>query len=113
MKNADAQAVIIQGLFDPYSAILLELATKHHLALMSGTREITAAGGLISISSNYPLLYERAAFFVDRILKREKPADLPVEQPTKFQVVLNMKVAQAFGLTISPTLLAQVDDVIE
>jgi len=113
MKNADAQAVIIQGLFDPYSAILLELATKHQMALMSGTREITAAGGLISISSNYPVLYERAAFFVDRILKGEKPADLPVEQPTKFQVVLNMKVAQLFGSTISPTLLAQIDEVIE
>jgi putative tryptophan/tyrosine transport system substrate-binding protein len=113
MSKADAQAVIIMGLFDPHRAILLELATKYRLALMSGTREITAAGGLVSISSNYSLLHERAAFYVDKILKGAKPAELPVEQPTKFPVVLNMKVAQALGLTVSPTLLAQIDETIE
>jgi putative ABC transport system substrate-binding protein len=113
MSKAAAQAVIILALFDPHWAILLELATKYRLALMSGTREITAAGGLVSISSNYPFLYERAAFYVDKILKGAKPAELPVEQPTKFPVVLNMKVAQALGLTVSPTLLAQIDETIE
>jgi len=113
MSNAGAQAVIIQGLFDPHRVILIELATKHRLALMSATRETTAAGGLVSMSSNWLALYERAAFFVDKILKGAKPADLPVEQPTEFQVVLNMKTAQALGLTISPTLLAQTDEVIE
>jgi putative tryptophan/tyrosine transport system substrate-binding protein len=113
MSKADAQAVIMLALFDPHRAILLELATKYRLALMSGTREITAAGGLVSISSNYSLLYERAAFYVDKILKGAKPAELPVEQPTKFPVVLNMQVAQALGLTVSPTLLAQIDEIIE
>ena len=107
------QAVIVQGLFDPHRAILVELATKHRLALMSGSRETTAAGGVISISANFPLLYERSASYVDKIIKGAKPADLPVEQPTKFQVVLNMKTARALGLTISPTLLAQADEVIE
>ena len=111
MSNSTAQVVIIQPIFDPYQAIILELAAKHRLASM-GSREIAAAGGLVSIS-NYLFLYERAAFYVDKILKGAKPADLPVEQPTKFQVTLNMKTAQALGLMISPSLLAQIDEVIE
>jgi len=113
MAKAEAQAVIIQGLFDPHRTILLELATKHRLALMSGSRETTAAGGLVSISANFVVLYERAAPYVDKIIKGATPANLPVEQPTKFQVVINTKTAQALGLTISPTLLAQADEVIE
>jgi ABC-type uncharacterized transport system substrate-binding protein len=107
------QAVIVQPLFDPYRATLIELATKHRLALMSGSRETTAAGGVISISANFLALYERAAPYVDKIIKGANPATLPVEQPTKFQVVLNTKTAQALSLTISPTLLAQADEVIE
>jgi putative ABC transport system substrate-binding protein len=79
---------------------------------MSGSRE-TRAGGAISISANFLALYERAAPFVDKIIKGANPANLPVEQPTKFQVVLNMKTARALGLTVSPTLLAQADEVIE
>jgi putative tryptophan/tyrosine transport system substrate-binding protein len=113
MTKADAQAVIIQPLFDPYRAILVELAIQHRLALMSSSQQTTAAGGVISISANFLELYERAALYVDKIIKGAKPADLPVEQPTKFQVVLNMKKARALGLTISPTLLAQADEVIE
>ena len=114
MSEARAQAVIIQGLFEPQgSKTFIELANKHRLALMSGIRETIAAGGLVSMSSNYFLLYERAAFYVDNILRGAKPADLPVEQPTNFQTVLNMKTAQALGLTISPTLLAQTDEVID
>jgi putative ABC transport system substrate-binding protein len=113
MAKAGVQAVIIQGLFDPHRAILVELATKHRLALMSGSRETTAAGGAISISANFLALYERAAPYVDKIIKGANPATLPVEQPTKFQVVLNTKTAQALGLTLSPTLLAQADEVIE
>jgi putative tryptophan/tyrosine transport system substrate-binding protein len=68
---------------------------------------------LISISANFPLLYERSASYVDKIIKGAKPVDLPVEQPTRFQVVLNTKTARALGLTISPTLVAQADEVIE
>jgi putative ABC transport system substrate-binding protein len=113
MAKANTQAVVIQPLFDPHRAILLELATKHRVAVMSGSRETTAAGGIISISANFLALYERAAFYVDKIIKGAKPANLPVEQPTKFQIVLNMKTARALGVTISPTLLAQADEVIE
>jgi ABC-type uncharacterized transport system substrate-binding protein len=113
MVKANAQAVIIQPLFDPHRAILLELATKHRMALMSSSRETAVAGGVVSFSANFLALYERAAPYVDKIIKGANPATLPVEQPTKFQVVLNMKTAQALGLTISPTLLAQADEVIE
>jgi putative ABC transport system substrate-binding protein len=113
MAKAGAQAVIVQPFFDPHHVVIIELATKYRLAYLSGSRQVTAAGGLVSMAPNYPELYERAAFYVDKILKGAKPADLPVEQPTKFPVTLNMKTAQALGLTISPTLLAQIDEVIE
>jgi putative tryptophan/tyrosine transport system substrate-binding protein len=113
MDKAAVQAVVIQTFFDPYRATLIELAAKYRIASMSGSRDVTAAGGLVSMAANLPELYERAAFYVDRILKGAKPRDLPVEQPTKFQVAINMKAAKALGLTISPTLLAQIDEVIE
>jgi putative tryptophan/tyrosine transport system substrate-binding protein len=113
MARAGAQAVIVQPFFEPHMKILIELAARHRLPYMSGSREVTAAGGLVAMSANFPALYERAAFYVDKIIKGAKPGDLPVEQPTKFQVVLNMKTAQALGMTISPSLLAQIDEVID
>ena len=113
MSKARAQAVIVQGLFDPHRVILLDLAAKHRLAYMSSNRETVAAGGLVSISANFAALYERAAYYVDKIIKGAKPANLPVEQPTKFQVVINLKTAHALGLTVSPALLAQIDEIIE
>jgi putative ABC transport system substrate-binding protein len=113
MAKAEAQAVIVQAFFDPHRVILIELAAKYRLAYLSGSREVTAAGGLVSMAAKWLELHERAAFYVDKILKGAKPADLPVEQPTKFDVALNMKTAKALGLTISPTLLAQIDEVIE
>jgi len=113
MGKANVQAVIVQAFFDPYRGTLIDLASKYRLPYMSGNKEVTAAGGLVSMAANWSQLYERAAFYVDKILKGAKPGDLPVEQPTKFDVTLNMKTAQALGLTISPTLLAQIDEVIE
>jgi putative tryptophan/tyrosine transport system substrate-binding protein len=113
MDKAGVQAAVVQTFFDPHRAILIDLATKYRLAYMSGSREVTAAGGLVSMAANLPELYERAAIYVDKILKGTKPADLPVEQPTKFQVAINVRTAKALGLTISPTLLAQTDEVIE
>src|SRR5262245_10329754 len=85
VRNGPA-AVIIQPLFDPYRAILVELAARHRLALMSPSRENTLAGGVISISANWLLLYKRAAVYVDKIIRGAKPGELPVEQPTNFQV---------------------------
>src|SRR5262249_20323682 len=113
MAKAGAQAVIVQTLFDPHRAILIKLANQHRLAYMTGTRETAAVGALVSISANFSLLYERTAYYVDKILKGANPATLPVEQPAKFQVVVNMKRAQALGRTISPTLPAQIDETIE
>jgi putative ABC transport system substrate-binding protein len=113
MARAEAQAVIVQPFFDPHVKILVELAAKHRLPYMSGGREATSAGALVAVSANFPALYERAAFYVDKIIKGAKPANLPVEQPTKFQVVINMKTAQALGLVVSPSLLAQIDEVLE
>jgi putative tryptophan/tyrosine transport system substrate-binding protein len=113
IAKAGTQAVIVQPFFDPHHVIIIELAAKYRLAYMSSSRDVVAAGGLISMAANYPELHERAAFYVDKILKGARPADLPVEQPTKFQVMINMKTAKALGLTISPTLLAQTDEVIE
>jgi putative tryptophan/tyrosine transport system substrate-binding protein len=113
MTRTGAQAVIVQEHYYRYRETLLKLAAKHRLAYMSGTRDTTVAGGLVSISANWPVLYERAASYVDKLLKGTKPSDLPIEQPTKFQTVLNMRTAQMLGLTISPTLLAQIDEVID
>ena len=113
MQAAKVQAVVVQPFFDPHRKILLELATKHGLGYLSGSRDTTAAGGLVSISANFQDLYERSAVYVDKILKGAKPIDLPVSQPTKFVTVINMKTANALGMTISPTLIAQADEVIE
>ena len=83
------------------------------MAYMSSNRAAVAAGSLVCISANFLLLYERAAFYVDKIIKGAIPANLPVEQPSKFQVIVNNRTAEALGLSISPSLSAQIDEVIE
>jgi len=92
---------------------LAELALTHRLPLISEYREWPAACGLIGYGPNLRDLLRRAATYIDRILKGAKPADLPVEQPTKFELVINLKTAKALGLTIPPAVLARADEVIE
>jgi len=92
---------------------IVELAAKNRLRAMYPYGEFTQGGGLMAYSTNRTELYRRSATFVDKILRGAKPADLPIERPTKFELVINMKTAKALGLTIPPSLLARADQVIE
>jgi putative ABC transport system substrate-binding protein len=92
---------------------LVDLAAKNRLPAVYPWRDFVDAGGLMSYGANFPDLYRRAATFVDKILKGAKPADLPVEQPTKFELVINLRTAKALGLTIPPSVLGRADQMIE
>lgn len=89
------------------------LALSARLPTVHGSREAVQAGGLMSYGANFVELYQRAAGYVDRILRGSKPGDLPVEQPTKFDLVVNLKSAKALDLEIPPTLLTRADEIIE
>ena len=92
---------------------LVEAALKHQLPGIYWTREFVDDGGLMSYSANFVELLRRAAVYADKILKGAKPADLPVEQPAKFELVINTKTAKALGLTIPPSLMLRADHVLE
>jgi putative ABC transport system substrate-binding protein len=111
-EGAEALIVLSSALFAAERRRIVELVTKSRLAAIFPYREDAEAGGLMSYGPSIPDSYRHAASYVHRILKGATPADLPVEQPTKFELVLNLKTAQALGLTISPTLLFLADEVI-
>jgi putative ABC transport system substrate-binding protein len=100
------------ALMDNLLGRVADLAALHRLPAMYNWKMYVEAGGLMSYGPSLPDSHRRAATYVDKILKGAKPADLPVEQPTKFELVVNLKTAQALGLTIPPTLLFQADEVI-
>jgi ABC-type uncharacterized transport system substrate-binding protein len=115
MKGARAGALIVLGsvMFMNERRRLVDLAAKNRLPAVYTLREFVDAGGLMAYGANQADLNRRAATYVDKILKGAKPADLPVEQPTKFELVINLKTAKALGLTIPPSVLGRADEVIE
>jgi putative ABC transport system substrate-binding protein len=112
-EGTRALAVLGDPLFSVYAAAIAELALKNRLATVSAGRVFTDAGILLSYGPSYFDLHKRAAVYVDKILKGARPADLPVELPTKFELIINLATAKALGIEIPPTLLARADEVIE
>ncbi len=115
MSEDQLQGVVVtvDGLFYAQKERIAALALKHRLPTVVYSRETLEAGALMSYGPNQVTMFKRAAGYVDRILKGEKPADIPVDQPTTFELIVNLKTAKALSLTISPTLLARADEVIE
>jgi len=111
--RAGALLVLGRGVFFPHARRIAELAARSRLPAMYGLRAYVEAGGLISYGTDLIEIWWRAAVFVDKILKGAKPSDLPVEQPTKFELVVNKRAAKALGLTIPPSILLRTDQVIE
>jgi putative ABC transport system substrate-binding protein len=112
-QRADAVVVGLDTLLQAHRQSIVELAARHRLPTIYQSREFVDAGGLIAYAVSYPDMYYRAARFVDRIFKGARPADLPIEQPTKFELVINGTTARALSLTILPSLLALTDQVIQ
>jgi putative ABC transport system substrate-binding protein len=114
VSRAHAQALYLldSPLFYGHRMTLAKLASKARLPAISGQRDFPDAGGLVSYGANYDDLFRRSAGYVDQILKGAKPADLPIQQPTKFELVVNLKTAKTLGITIPQSILLQADEVI-
>jgi putative tryptophan/tyrosine transport system substrate-binding protein len=111
-ERADALNVLASPILNAHRKTLIELAARYQLPAVYQWKEFAEEGGLMAYGASLPDMYRRAATYVDKILKGTKPADLPVEQPIKFELVINLKTAQALGLTIPPMLVFQADEVI-
>jgi ABC-type uncharacterized transport system substrate-binding protein len=107
----EASSFLEDALINMHRPRIAEFVTQQHLPSVFVHREGVVAGGLMSYGPSLPDLFRRAATYVDKLLKGAKPADLPVEQPMKFELVINLKTAQALGLTIPPSVLFQADEV--
>ena len=112
-SRVEGMFVMDDGAMTKYRTQLAELAIRNSLALVSIYKDLAEAGGFIAYGPNLPSTYRRGAAYVDRILKGAKPADLPVEQPTKFDLAINLRTAKALGLTVPRSVLLRADDVIE
>src|SRR5207247_6229301 len=112
-EHAEALAPLPSSMFRAHRARIVELAARYRLPGIYEYRGFADAGGLMSYGVDIVELFRRAATYVDKLLKGAKPSDLPVEQPTKFELVINMKTAKALGLTIPPSLLQRADQVID
>jgi putative ABC transport system substrate-binding protein len=112
-ERADAVTVLPSPMLFTERRHIVDLATRHRLPSIAMAREFAELGGLMAYGASIPDLFRRAGVYVDMILQGAQPADLPVQQPTKFELVLNLKTAKALGLEISPTMLARADEVIE
>jgi putative ABC transport system substrate-binding protein len=111
--RADALYVVSEALVTANVVLITKLALDAGLAAISSNREFAVSGGLIAYGPSIPALFQRAADVVDKILRGAKPADIPVQQPTKFDLVINLKSGKALGLTVPPTMLTAADEVIE
>jgi putative ABC transport system substrate-binding protein len=112
-RHVDALLVGADGLTQLHQQMIVDLVARNRLVAAYPAREFVEAGGLMGYAVNYPDLYFRFASFVDKILKGAKPGELPVEQPTKFELVINLKTAKSLGLTIPQSLLLRADEVIQ
>jgi putative ABC transport system substrate-binding protein len=112
-QRIDALAVGTDSVFITSQLRVVELAAEHRLPAIYATREFVDAGGLLSYGAHYPDLYRRAASYVDKIFKGAKPGELPVEQPTKLELVINIKTAKALGLDVPFHLQQRADEMIE